>query len=82
MNIKQYPLLQYIIKRCTLIYNSEGLIILDFICLLFLIGLSHNVCTSRLCEGTDEGQIFIRKVWDCPQYMVIAALGGVGTYDV
>ena len=36
---------------------------------------------SQLREGTDEGPIFIRKVWDCPQYMVIGALGGVGTYD-
>ena len=33
----------------------------------------------RLCEGTDN-PTFIRKVWDSP-YMVIGALGGVGTYD-
>ena len=33
--------------------------------LLFLIDLYYNVCHSRLCEGTDEGPIFIRKVWDC-----------------
>ena len=26
MNIEQYPLLQYIVKKYTYIYNSEGLI--------------------------------------------------------
>ena len=31
MNIEQYPLLQYIIKKYTYIYNSEGLIIFDII---------------------------------------------------
>ena len=25
----------------------------------------HNVCHNRLCEETDEGPIFIKKVWDC-----------------
>ena len=40
-----------------------------------------NVCHNRLCEGTDEGTIFIKKVWDC-SHMVIDALGGAGTYDV
>ena len=31
MNIEQYPLSQYIIKKYTYIYNSEGLIIFDVI---------------------------------------------------
>ena len=31
MNIEQYPFLQYIIKKYTYIYNSEGLIIFDII---------------------------------------------------
>ena len=48
--------------------------------LFFLIDLYYNVCHNRLCVGTDEGQIFIKKVWDC-SYMVVGALGGVGTYD-
>ena len=38
------------------------------------------VTADCACEGTDEGAIFIRKVWDC-SHMVIGALGGVGTYD-
>ena len=41
--------------------------------------ITINVCHSRLCEGTDDIPIFIRKVWDC-SHMVIGALGGVGTY--
>ena len=81
MNIEQYPLLQYIIKKKdTYIYNSEGLNFWLY-WLLFLIGLSHNVCTQRrVCAGTDEDTIFIRKVWDCP-HMVICVLVDVGTYD-
>ena len=31
MNIEHYPLLQYILKKYTYIYNSEGLIIVDII---------------------------------------------------
>ena len=31
MNIEQYPLLQYIIKKYTYIYNTEGLIIFGFV---------------------------------------------------
>ena len=31
MNIELYPLLQYIMKKYTYIYNSEGLIIFDVI---------------------------------------------------
>ena len=32
--------------------------------LLFQIDLYNDVYHSRLCEGTDEGPIFIRKVWN------------------
>ena len=65
MNIEQYPLLQYIIKKHTYIYNSE--LRANNFChywLLFLIDL-YYVCHSRLCEGTVESPIFIRKVYDC-----------------
>ena len=81
MNIKRYPFLQHIIKKYTFIYNSEGLINFDFIGYYSLLICLTKFVHSRLCEGTDEGPIFIRKVWDCPKYMVIGALGGVGTYD-
>ena len=81
MNIKQYPLLQYIIKKHTYIYNSEGLIIFDFIAYYSELIRLTTFVDSRLGEGTDEGPIFIRKVWDCSKYMVIGALGGVGTCD-
>ena len=49
--------------------------------LFFLIDLCYIVCHNRLCVGTDEGPIFIKKVWDC-SYVVIGALGGVGTFNV
>ena len=63
MNIKQYPLLQHIIEKYTYIYNSEGLIIFDFIGYYSELICLTTFVHSRLCEGTDEGPIFIRKVW-------------------
>ena len=41
------------------------------------IDLYYNVCHSRLCEGTDEGPIFIRKVWDVPIWLLVLLEGFV-----
>ena len=54
---------------CFIGYYSELICIITFV---------HSI----LFEGTDEGRIFIRKVPDCPQYMVIDALGGVGIHMI
>ena len=73
MNIELYPLLQYTIKEiyiCLLFRRANNL--LTFL-LFFLIDLYYYVCHNRLCEGNDEGLIFIRKVWDC-SHVVIGAL--------
>ena len=74
MNIKQYPLLQYIIKKFGKANNFDIIGHLSK-----LICITTFVTTDFVHEVNDEGPIFIKKVWDC-SYIVIGALGGVGTH--
>ena len=75
MNIEQYLLLQYIIKNRLLVRKANVFYIIDS----FLIDL-HHVCHHRSCERNDELLILFKGLGLFP-YMVIGALGGVGTYD-